>query len=634
MIKRFFTSLFFLSISFSSFSQKLDYSVLAIPDSLKTNANSVILSDDVVVTIQNQNSITSKNKMVITVLNKLGNSFADITLYYDKRRTIKTVMAYVYDAFGNEIKKIKKSDFKDYSASDGFSLYNDGRFLHYNYIPTSYPYTIEVSYEIKSSNTANIPSWYPFNGYTQSIKSSTYTINYPPSFKLQKSEKNLDKFIISKKSEGGKLTYQASNLRAIAYEPYAPSFREIAPNVKFAVNEFSLEGVTGISNNWKEFGNWVYNNLIKNTQQVPEGTKQKMIDLTKKEPDTIEKAKLIYNYVQNKVRYISVQVGIGGYKPMLAKDVDRLGYGDCKALTNYTAALLKSVGIQSYHTIIYGGDRRDVDKKVVTPQGNHMILYLPIEHKNIWLECTSQKVPFGNIADFTDNRDAIVITPQGGKVLHTRTYKATDNLQFTTGVVSVKDNGGIHAQVNIKSYGAQYNNHLGKFDGENPKDLEVSLKKYFANINNIQFSNTQVSNRKEKGYFEENLNFKADDYSTLTNNQLMVKINALNRVNKVPKRVKNRKLPFEIETSYYDVDSVKVSIPKNFKINYLPETKEIASTFGNYHFIVNKCGESNLCYVRKLKIKSGVYDSSKYDDFRKFMKKIRKVDNSILILTK
>ena len=57
------------------------------------------------------------------------------------------------------------------------------------------------------------------------------------------------------------------------------------------------------------------------------------------ETDPIEKAKIVYKYMQEKTRYISVQVGIGGFKPMLAKDVDRLGYGDCKALSNYTKAL-------------------------------------------------------------------------------------------------------------------------------------------------------------------------------------------------------------------------------------------------------------------------------------------------------
>jgi transglutaminase-like putative cysteine protease len=45
-----------------------------------------------------------------------------------------------------------------------------------------------------------------------------------------------------------------------------------------------------------------------------------------------KKAKKIYQYLQNKTRYISVQIGIGGFQPVTAADVDRLGYGDCKGI--------------------------------------------------------------------------------------------------------------------------------------------------------------------------------------------------------------------------------------------------------------------------------------------------------------
>ncbi|WP_298288681.1 hypothetical protein [uncultured Lutibacter sp.] len=114
--------------------------------------------------------------------------------------------------------------------------------------------------------------------------------------------------------------------------------------------------------------------------------------------------------MQDKTRYISVQVGIGGLRPMLASDVDKLGYGDCKALTNYTKSLLDIVGVESYFTELYGGfDKIDMDFKTPSIQGNHVILNIPNEVNDIWLECTNQKVPFGYIANFTDDRDDIVV---------------------------------------------------------------------------------------------------------------------------------------------------------------------------------------------------------------------------------
>ena len=69
----------------------------------------------------------------------------------------------------------------------------------------------------------------------------------------------------------------------------------------------------------------------------------------------LEKAKIVYRYVQDNTRYISVQVGIGGIQPIAAIEVDELKYGDCKGLTNYTQALLDIAGVESFYTIVQAG---------------------------------------------------------------------------------------------------------------------------------------------------------------------------------------------------------------------------------------------------------------------------------------
>jgi len=625
-----------LFIVISSYSQNSVFTVLNIPENLKKDANSVVQKDEVLVSMTSQNSLTIKSQQVITVLNKLGDKHAQITLYYDKRRAIKNVVVYIYDAFGKEIKKIKKSDFTDGSVSDGFSLFRDDRYLHYKYIPISYPYTIQYISEIKTSNTAQIQGWDAISNYNQSVMDSKYTFEYPKYIGVQKTENNFEKYLIQTTNFNGKVSYQIKNIPAIKYEPNSPSFLETFPNVRLGVNQFSLEGIVGTANNWKEFGKWYYNNLIKNTQGLPESTRQKIIKLTSGVNDTIEKAKIIYNYVQNKVRYISVQVGIGGYKPMLASEVDNLGYGDCKALTNYTCALLKTVGIKAYPTLIYADedDNRSIDEHVASPQGNHMILNLPIGNKNIWLECTSQKSPFGEIANFTDDRDALVITPQGGEIKHTKIYKAADNLQITKGNLTLDENGKLDAELAIHSTGSQYDDHLNRYDGDSPKELEISFKRYFSKINNIHLTKSAIKNNKEKGVFKEDLSFNAVDYATITNNQMLIIINAFNRNTYVPKRVKNRKLPLKIYQSYTDIDSVNIKLPSNFKIDYLPEKVEIKNKFGMYMMNLEKIDETHYLYTRKLKIVKGQFPKEMYDTYRKFRKQIRKYDNSKIILNK
>ena len=628
-------TLFFLVVfAVPSYGQDYDFNIGSIPENLKENANSVIRFENISVEMTSQRNMTIKIVKAITIYNKLADNFSNITLHYDKRRSIKNLTMYFYDEKGKEIKKVKKKEFKDYSVSDGFSLYNDGRLLYYDYTPITYPYTVYYQYEIKTSNTAFIQRWIPLKSYSQSIQKSSFSIQYPEDIILRKSEKNFNKLNINTVELARILSYEVGLIPAVKYEPFAPFYLDVFPNVKFGVSKFNLEGIDGGANNWNEYGQWYYDNLIKNTLGLKEVTKQKIKALTKGTTDPIEKAKIVYNYVQNKVRYISVQVGIGGYKPMPANDVDNLGYGDCKALTNYTASLLKEVGVEAYHTLIYADKKRDIDTDVASQEGNHMILYVPISGKEIWLECTSQKVPFGYLGDFTDDRDVLVITPEGGEIKHTKIYKTKENRQLTKGEYSVDLKGAITAKVTIESEGTQYIDNLHAYDGKNSKELDAMFKEYLSNINNIKFSKIEVNNNREKKKYEENIEFTASDYPTFNSNQMFICVNAFNKSTYVPKRVRNRKLPFEISRGFIDLDEIKINLPPNFRIEYLPENVELKSRFGMYKIELIKIDESTYIYKRKLQIEEGNYPKEAYEDFRKFRKNIRKYDNSKIILTK
>ena len=158
--------------------------------------------------------------------------------------------------------------------------------------------------------------------------------------------------------------------------------------------------------------------------------------------------------MQQKTRYISIQVGIGGWKPMLASEVDRLGYGDCKALTNYTRALLSEVGITSYYAKIYAGrgKRKSLDGNLVSQQSNHVILMVPFERDTTWLECTNQKIPFGHLGSFTDDRDALVITPEGGMLIKTPKIPVEENIQNMSGDLTIQENGDLAADIDLTRY--------------------------------------------------------------------------------------------------------------------------------------------------------------------------------------
>jgi len=113
----------------------LSLQAILIDSVLTKNANAIVRSEDIVITINSINSVTVKTKRVVTVLNKYGNRHADSYEPYDPETKIKKAQAVVYNSLGQEIKKIKRKDFSDRSMYDGFSLIGDNRYIYFEYTP-------------------------------------------------------------------------------------------------------------------------------------------------------------------------------------------------------------------------------------------------------------------------------------------------------------------------------------------------------------------------------------------------------------------------------------------------------------------------------------------------------------------
>ena len=135
-------AILFINTILAANAQEPRYTALTIPDSLRQNANAVVRLDHKTIILSSQRQMTVKKNRVVTVLNKSGNNGVDAYVYYDKAIKIRSVEAVVYDAFGKEIKKIKRKNFKDRSAVSGVSLFEDDRVLFLDYTPVGYPYTV------------------------------------------------------------------------------------------------------------------------------------------------------------------------------------------------------------------------------------------------------------------------------------------------------------------------------------------------------------------------------------------------------------------------------------------------------------------------------------------------------------
>jgi len=122
----------FLACFFSS-AQEGKYQSLLLDKTLTDNANAVVRLDEMKINVLATNKMVYSVNQVVTVLNKKGdNRYSSTKVSFDKETKIKNLEVYVYDKLGEEIERIKKKDFQDLSAADGFSLYTDNRILYNN----------------------------------------------------------------------------------------------------------------------------------------------------------------------------------------------------------------------------------------------------------------------------------------------------------------------------------------------------------------------------------------------------------------------------------------------------------------------------------------------------------------------
>lgn len=259
----------------------------------------------------------------------------------------------------------------------------------------------------------------PVKSNYQKVKESTLIFHYPTEMGLKFKELNLT---------GTKETKEEGGITTMIWiekdlEVQTPSFDlEMDPKlllapVKFAVNEFQ-----GEMNDWAGLASW-QNKLNEGRGELPESVKNQILSLVKDANSPFEKVAILYDYLQRNYRYVSIQLGIGGWQTMTAKEVVDNKFGDCKALTNFMKSMLEVAGIPSFYTLVNAGiGEEDIEIDLPSNQFNHVILKVPTDKDPIWLECTSNLNPPGYLGNFTSNRHVLVITPDGGYLSKTPTY--------------------------------------------------------------------------------------------------------------------------------------------------------------------------------------------------------------------
>lgn len=621
------------AFSLASLYYSQSYPVSEIAENLKKNASAVIRNESTVVEINKIDEIVYKNLSVITILNKDAISYSIPKIFYEKGDVISNVKVTIFDDKGAKMKSFSKSDFSDMAANSQGTFYSDNRVMALPYTPTSFPYTVEFSYEQKDQNTVFIPDFTPFDSYNISLQKSSFKIINKSGINLRsKTYDSPFKYAsVEFQDNGNEKLYTYQNIPAIDNAELVPNPQKILPKVSFSLDQFNLIGKKGNITSWKDFGLWYHNNLLTPVSVSTPQIKSEIAALHLS-GSTEEKVKKIYQYMQSKTRYIFVALGIGGWQPMMPDEVQKKGYGDCKGLSNYMKTLLDEAGIPSYYAIINSNSSPisfDVDFPKMA--GNHVILVVPTEKGNIWLENTSQDIAFNHLSYSTTDRNVLAVKSTGIDIMETPSYTSQQSKEKQVLTVQINPDKTITGKGKFSYTGNQYDFNLF-YVSLSQKEKNDAVKSKFSHLNfeNVEMNN--FTNNKDLASIDFDLNFKASNYSKAMGDSFIFRA--------VPiyssgfyHTDEDRQLPFENRFSYEDDYEIEYQIPTNYVVEEMPQNGLITSDFGTYLISFVK-KEDKIIVKRSVNIKKGIYSKEKYNEYVNFRKKIISADNSKILISK
>ncbi|MBP8192371.1 MAG: DUF3857 domain-containing protein [Chitinophagales bacterium] len=578
----------------------------------------------------NESGFTEYTHKAVTLFNDNLVSEFNLVLYQAKDTKSKFIKATIYDENGIIVRKIKKSDMVNIGDFSNFS--SDAQFNLYELNELKYPCTIEYEYETTVDYLFILPAWQPVTNYGVSVEKSSLTIHSKEVSMLRFYEKNLiHKVTISKKDDYTAWQWSLTNFVSVKKEKKSLKADEVLPLVLLAPSIINYQNYTHDFVSWKDLGEWI-KLLNKDKDILSPDLKEKVHQLTDTIKEDYQKIKTLYEFMQNNTRYVSVQYGIGGFRPFEAKYVYERGYGDCKALSNYMFSMLKEIGIKAYYTLVKAGENNNIVKEFPASQFNHAILCVPLKNNDtLWLENTSQKMPFAYNGDFTDDRDVLLIS-EIPAIAHTNIYTAANNKTINKIEASVLENGSILMDLIQTKEGLAYEDIIPVYNAQSTIDREKMLQKYFK-FGNAEINNINITENKSRiPSFVIQGKVDLNNFSKQSSNRLFIPISF------IPKEDYTlldslRKTPFYETKNYIVIDSVQFNIPDGFKLDSKEIKQEISNKVGDYQLVVSQINNTLKIY-RNIKINKAIYRNDELALVNDFYKKVKISDAYIIILKK
>src|SRR5580704_462581 len=480
------------------------------------------------------------------------------------------------------------------------------------------------------------------------VRESHYSLRLPPGWEFKASWINHPEV---KPVEAGNNSWQwvVSDIKSIRPEENMPPFQGVAGQM---VVSFFTSGTTLNANiNWAAMGTW-YSKLIGQRLDSSPEIKQQVAALTASKTTPLEKMQAFANFVQRDIRYVAIELGIGGYQPHPAAEVFSHRYGDCKDKATLMRTMLREIGVDSYHVLIY------TERGAVTPLTpanhgfNHAILAVKLPEgltdsslvatmnhpklgRILFFDPTNEYIPFGQLPGYLQANYGLLVAPDGGELIELPQQPTAMNSIQRTAKLTLDSSGLLKGEVKETRLGERASAERHRLlavakDADRIKPIEELLGGSLPSfhITHASVINLQQTDRS----FGFNYSFESQNYAKTAGNLLLVRPRVIGmKGSSILETKEPRSFPIEFEGPTRDTDAFEIIIPAGYTVDDLPPPVDADFGFASYHAKTEVNGNV-VDYTRTYEIKELSVPVDKAEQLKKFYRIIAGDERNTVVL--
>jgi transglutaminase-like putative cysteine protease len=407
----------------------------------------VVLSDTTTLTFATSGDVTTQRRRVVKILTPAGREYAYGYAIFDDNTKLRTLRAWSVEPSG-EVHAVRERDAVETSAAS-FELFTDAK-MKFLDIPSEVGSVVAYEYETRERPYEPVTLW----RFQESIPVLRARLEARVPAGWQHTAKWMQ--YPSVEPAAGP-AWELTDVPAIPDEPRMPEGATVAGRMGVHWNA---------QRSWNDVATW-YHGLAASRLAPTPALQAKTRELTGGAADPIRP---LARFAQRDVRYVAVEIGIGGYQPHAAGEVFANRFGDCKDKATLLRAMLKEIGVESHYVLVHT-TRGMVEPSFATVHAfNHVIsaIQLPrerakgldavIEHPRLGplllFDPTSTTTPLGQLPPYLQASRGLLVTPSGGELIELPSHAAESSALRRTAKLQLDASGTLRGSVEEVRTGA------------------------------------------------------------------------------------------------------------------------------------------------------------------------------------